>query len=572
MQQSVVSSEYGVGNVPRRVYDVEDYLNIVRRNWQWIIGPLLAGLTIATVGAFFWPNTFVSAAAIRVVPPQVPERLVPTNVNVQMGERVRTMAQTILSRNTLTNIITTYDLYRKDRGRFPMEDVIESMRKDISIGGIRNLGGRDNGSTAFQISFSYENRYVAQKVTRDLMTRFIDENIRERSQQSQMTTQFLREQYDEAKRELESIEQKITIFRNSNQGRLPEQMDMNLTQINALDQRINSLNTSMSRANQDRLILEAELRALREKMASIAKNATPPPGSAAARTQQNAAAAADPVLTRMNNNIAQMESALQQMLDVYKESYPDVPRLRQRITAARRDRDNYVNSTLAIPPSAGGAGTDGPVTNVPVVAGKSREIVDIEADVERLRGQIRARELEAERYLREIAETEQKQRGVQSRIEAGPAGAQSYELLMRDREAAKSKYDEYSKKLNNSSIATDLENRKQGETLEVLDLPSLPETPTAPHRPMIIGAGALLGLVLGFALVAFREAKDGSLKTLKDVRTYTQYVVLGSFPLLENDLIIRRRRRIAWLGWSTGIILALVLIGFSVYYYYSVRL
>lgn len=569
MQQTVVSSEYGVGSVPRRVYDVEDYLNVVRRNWQWIVGPLLAGLTIATVGAYFWPNTFVSAASIRVVPPQVPERLVPTNVNVQMGERVRTMAQTILSRNTLTNIITTYDLYRKDRGRFPMEDVIETMRKDIAIGGIRNLGGRDNGSSSFQISFSYENRYVAQKVTRDLMTRFIDENIRERSQQSQMTTQFLREQHEEAKRELEAIEQKITAFRSANQGRLPEHMDMNLGQINALDQRINSLNTSMSRANQDRLVLEGELRALREKMASIAKSATPAPGTPAAARAQQAATASDPALTRMNSNISQMEAALQQMLEVYKENYPDVPRLRQRIATARRERDSYVNSTLALPQVGGGSNDAPPIAAAPV---KSREIVEIEADIERTRGQIRARELEAERYLREIAETEQKQRAVQARIESGPAGAQSYELLLRDRETAKTKYDDYTKKLNNSSIATDLENRKQGETLEVLDVPSLPETPTAPNRPVIITAGATLGLILGFGLVAFREAKDGSLKTLKDVRTYTQYVVLGSFPLLENDLIIRRRRRIAWLGWSTGIMLSLLLIGFSVYYYYSVRL
>lgn len=567
MQQTAVNSEYGVASVPRRMYDVEDYLNIVRRNWQWIVGPLLAGLTIATVAAYFWPNTFVSTAAIRVVPPQVPEKLVPTNVNVQMGERVRTMAQTILSRNTLTNIITTYDLYRKDRGRYPMEDVIETMRKDIQIGGIRNLGGRDS-STAFQISFSYDNRYVAQKVARDLMTRFIDENIRERSQQSQMTTQFLREQHEDAQRELEAVEQRITAFRNANIGRLPEQMDMNLGQITALDQRINSLNTSMARANQDRLILEGELRALRERMTNLPKTVAPVTMAGVASSPQ---AAADPTLQRMNSTIGQMEAALQQMLDIYKETYPDVPRLRQRIAAAKRERDNYINTTLALPPSTGSATGDTRPRQAAAPV-KSREMVDMEADVERLRGQIRAREMEAERYLREIAETEQKQRAVQARIEAGPSGAQSYELLLRDRETAKSKYDDFTKKLNNSSIATDLENRKQGETLEVLDLPSLPETPTKPNRPVIIIAGAALGLLLGLGVVAFREAKDSSLKTLKDVRTYTQFAVLGSFPLLENDLIIRRRRRIAWIGWSTGIILSLVMIGFSVYYYYSVRL
>lgn len=567
MQQTAVSGEYGAAGAPRRVYDLEDYLNVVRRNWQWIAGPVLACLTVATVAAFFWPNTFESSAAIRVVPPQVPERLVPTNVNLQMGERVRAMAQTILSRNTLTNIITTHDLYRKDRGRLPMEDVIENMRKDISINNIRNLGGRDNGSTAFQISFSYENRHIAQKVTRDLMTRFIDENIRERSQQSQMTTQFLREQHEEAKRELETIEQKILAFRSSNQGRLPEQMDMNLGQIAALDQRINSLNTSMSRANQDRLVLEGEMRALREKLAALPKTMAPSMGPGAASSSQ---AQIDPALQKMNASIAAMEGQLQQMLDVYKESYPDVQRMRQNIAAARRSRDQYVNAAMALPPSAGGGAAGDPVrAAVPV---KPRESIEIEAEIEKLRGQIRARELEAERYLHEIAETEQKQRGIQARIESGPAGAQNYELLLRDRETAKAKYDDFTRKLNNSAIATDLENRKQGETLEVLDLPSLPETPTAPKRPLIIGGGVLAGLVLGFALVAFREAKDASLKTLKDVRTYTQYAVLGSFPLLENDLIIRRRRRYTWLGWFTGIVLSVLAICASVYYYYNVRL
>ena len=37
-------------------------------------------------------------------------------------------------------------------------------------------------------------------------------------------------------------------------------------------------------------------------------------------------------------------------------------------------------------------------------------------------------------------------------------------------------------KRSTSAISMDMENRKQGETLEVLDQASLPEAPTAPKR------------------------------------------------------------------------------------------
>jgi len=38
-----------------------------------------------------------------------------------------------------------------------------------------------------------------------------------------------------------------------------------------------------------------------------------------------------------------------------------------------------------------------------------------------------------------------------------------------------------------AQIAQDMEGRKQGETLELLDPPSLPLNPTEPRRPMIMG-------------------------------------------------------------------------------------
>src|SRR5947209_16151416 len=116
-----------------------------------------------------------------------------------------------------------------------------------------------------------------------------------------------------------------------------------------------------------------------------------------------------------------------------------------------------------------------------------------------------------------------------------------------------------------------MEGRKQGETLELLDPASLPINPTEPKRPLIISIGAAFGLILGVIIAGAREMKDTSLKNLKDVRAYTQMAILGSVPLLENDFVVRRRRRLAWLGWTTACLASAVIMAGSVVYYYTTK-
>ena len=77
-----------------------------------------------------------------------------------------------------------------------------------------------------------------------------------------------------------------------------------------------------------------------------------------------------------------------------------------------------------------------------------------------------------------------------------------------------------------------------------------------------------MGLSLGVLLAGAKEMKDTSLKNLKDVRAYTNLPVLSSIPLLENALLVRRKRRLFWLGWSTAIIMGSIFMSSSMYYYY----
>src|SRR5436190_16421603 len=119
--------------VTRRPPDVEDYIDMLRRYRSWLIGPMFGGLVVAVVVAFLWNDTFVSTAVMRITPQQISSSLVPVVVNMQMQQRLQQMQQEILSRTSLIDLIQrpALDLYRKERQRYPMEDIVSEMRNKI---------------------------------------------------------------------------------------------------------------------------------------------------------------------------------------------------------------------------------------------------------------------------------------------------------------------------------------------------------------------------------------------------------------------------------------------------------
>jgi uncharacterized protein involved in exopolysaccharide biosynthesis len=197
-----------------------------------------------------------------------------------------------------------------------------------------------------------------------------------------------------------------------------------------------------------------------------------------------------------------------------------------------------------------------------------RESRDIEASIKRFQSALEARELDLQDNTKQLKAVNDAINGFEGRMSTVPLGEKQYSDLLRDRDLVKERFVDLSGKLSRAEIAQEMEGRKQGETLELLDPASLPTTPTEPKRPMVILLGAALGLVLGISIAGAREMKDTSLKNLKDVRAYTQMSILGSVPLLENDFVVRRRRRLAWLGWTTACLGAAVVMSGSVVYYY----
>ena len=86
---------------------------------------------------------------------------------------------------------------------------------------------------------------------------------------------------------------------------------------------------------------------------------------------------------------------------------------------------------------------------------------------------------------------------------------------------------------------------------------------------MIVGGGIAASFMLGLVLAGAQEARDSSLKNLKDVRAYTNLPVLCSIPLLENTLLVKRKKRMTYLAWSAAMIMGITAICAALFYYYA---
>lgn len=539
--------------IQRREMDVEDYIDIVRRHRSWILGPALACLVVSVVVACLWPDTYVSVARIKVLPPQIPESLVGVTFQVDMAQRINQMTQSIVSRANLTNLINTHQLYPRERRRLPMEDIIENMRtRAIDVKMINNAGGGDRQRTsAFMVSFSYENRYLAQKVCSDLVSKFIDENVRERSSIAGQTKDFVDDQWQSRKRDLENIEEQMAKFKTANLGRTPEQQGSTLQAITSIETRMANINTSLARISQDRLMIENNLSILREQLRQVST----PTAETIAPTPKSER------LAGIERDISNAENRLQALREQYQETHPDIKNFLANLQILKRERDklqkeqddlekaSQLGRKSALRPEA------------------AREARSIEAQISQLQARIEATKMEEEVYKKSQADAERTARSLQSSLSTMPANEKEYEQLRLQAMLARRDFEEIDRMKNRANAAVELENRKQTEKLEVLDPAFLPTTPTEPKRWMIILGGAFGGLIVGIVLAGAREMKDSTLKNLKDARAYTQLTVLGCIPLLENDLVVRRRKRLAWLAWSTACLASVAIMGGAYFYY-----
>ena len=190
--------------------DLSRLVDLIRRRHMQFLIPLFLGWLLVWGSSWFLQARYLSSTLILVEEPTMPKNYVEPNVNDDLQSRLQSISQQILSRTRLLLIIDKLNLYAgKKNHPLTSDDKVDLMRKDIGIDLVRD---RSEAITAFRINYTAPSPNIAQKVTSELTSLFIDENLKVREQQSEDTTQFIQSQLEEARKSLASQEAKIRDF------------------------------------------------------------------------------------------------------------------------------------------------------------------------------------------------------------------------------------------------------------------------------------------------------------------------------------------------------------------------
>jgi len=112
----------------------------------------------------------------------------------------------------------------------------------------------DSQIEAFTVSFLHQDPKTAMKVTAGIAEKFIEENIREREEDSEFTSKFVDDELRSIKLELEKKEEQISTFKKSHVGELPQHTEASLRSLDRLENEINSVAENIQR-HSDRLAM-----------------------------------------------------------------------------------------------------------------------------------------------------------------------------------------------------------------------------------------------------------------------------------------------------------------------------
>jgi len=531
---------------------------LTRRRW-WILLPFFC-VSLGTVAALTQiPNRYTSTATLLVVQQQVPQRYVVPNSTTDVSSALEAMKQEVLSRTQLLRMIDDFGLYPKQRKRFAPEQLVALMLGNIDVVPIienpQRQQQRDKDFDAFRITFTTENALLAQQVTNNLTSLFINEYLRTGAEQSTNTTNFLHQQVEEKGKELQAQEERLKDFKLRFVGELPEQQQGNLGILTGLQGQLNNTMASLNRAQQQRALLQAQLEATprRRAVSDASTNILVPNPE-----NPNAPRLVSPVETAQNE-LVRLQAARSTLLSKgYTSQHPDV-RANQRDIA--RLEDTIKRLRAAAPPPEKTSPTPPSAVAVKASAPDPAEdpsVVQLKSSLEATRMEIENLTNDERRLKADISQYE-------NRINQTPVREQQQASILRDTEVLRQQYSELQKKEQESQLATNLEKQQGGQQFRLIDPASLPTVPSSPKRVQMSLGGAAGGFFLGLVLAFLMEMRDTSFYTEKDIAKHLGAPFVLGIPLLPTPKEQRRRKRSNLYQWAAASAIVLVVLAVELY-------
>jgi polysaccharide biosynthesis transport protein len=478
-------------------FTITDYLSILKRRWMQMLAVFIVVLLTALAVAMLMSPVYQSTGTILVEAQQIPDDVVKATVTSFADERIEVIKQRVMTRDNLYRIINKYKLYPKKVDSETTSTLIELMRRSISVellnADVQNAqGGR--ATIAFKVGFEYERADIAHKVANEIVTLFLDENVKTRTLRATETTEFLTQEVGNLKKELESVENKVATYKQQYSDSLPEHMEMHMNMLHQAELDIKEIDRDYKSTQEELRYLDLDL------------------ATASASVKKNNATGAS------NSELKKARADLELAQALYKDSHPTVRALKRQVENLEKAVDFSVS--------------------------EKSEKGDLESEfiLGKIRAQIEAAKIRLNSLAQQKKSLQEKNSQLQAQVMRSPQVEKGLATLMRDYDNAKSKYEEVKSKQLNAKIAENLEQENKAERFSLLEPPTFPDKPIRPNRTKIVALGFVGALVGALALAALLEILEGKLRGVDAVTSVINMRPLVVVPYIYTQHELRRKK------------------------------
>ncbi len=399
------------------------------------------------------------------------------------GQELEVMEQQLMTRPNLLEIANTHGVFPDIQEMSP-DDVVEIMR-ELTL--IERITGRDR-ATLMRISFFADRPQVVARVVNDYITRIQEQSKGTTVREAEANRDFFEKQVEKLSASLDRSSERIAEFKTQKTGELPDSLEFRMNRQAALQERV-------AQWRREKSSLEEQRRRLVEIYQATGDVDR---GTGVAQTPDEAR------LERLQNELAEL-------LSVLSPSHPRVRPLESQIA--------QLEQKIARTPTTD-VSTTAP-TN-PTDALFDAQLAERDSQIAFLDDQIAATEEE----LVSLAET----------IERTPSNAITLEAMEREFANTQDQYNAAVAQLARAETDVLVVTTASGRRLEVIEQPVVPTEPVSPNRPLIAGAGAFLGFLIGTGVVVALEMLNRAIRRPLDLTRG-----LGISPLVTVPYIRTRR-------------------------------
>lgn len=536
-----------------------DYLEIIRRHKYLVIfSTLILAIASASV-AYLLPATYKSEGLILIESQEIPRNLVKSTVTSYADQRIEVIKQRTMTTSNVMNIVEKFDLYPAMREKSPVADVVDLFRQNIDVSMVEAYvtdpqSGRARRATiAFNVSFMDKSPQTAQQVANELVTGFLDENARTRTERAAETTTFLDEEASKLQLKVQQLEKEIAEFKDRNSDSLPELLEYNLAMVARLQDEL-AVNQNQIMVLKDQIMTmtleKANLHYYIDNQQPANNEPTTPQGQLIQaqaefnrlqakyspnhpdvlqlRRQIDGLKAELGIDTVGTGNLAQqLEQAQDELLSLkqrYVGNHPDI-----------KSKTNQVESLEAQLAQANSRQSSSRTTaNIvdktnPIYLQLSSKIHSSEREIGRIR--VRQEEVKAKLadYERRVIKTHQVKR--------------AYDDLSRDHANNLSKYKELRAKQLEAELAQNLESENKGENFRLIEPPLVPSKAEKPDRAKILAMGFVLSIGGGFSLALLVDMVRGGVRGYNDNTRVLGHAPLVVIPMIKTEQDYKKKAR-----------------------------